>query len=318
MSHFRKRVSIAMSGALLLVGLQLNAPICQAQAAPAVVAPAVGSPAEAMQMRARRLAMDEQLKKCAQPIDIQVSSATLKQLVKQVQLATPDASIELRLNSKDKALQRQLDDGKIKLEETKLPQFSFALERKPLGDVLQSAATLAGYNFYILPDELLISQPKELAPAERERSASWNLFARQSQSRTLAKPLTSEQRQVIQTNNENLLVVGRELLSLARQKGATEGPFTLRFGDFSPELQKRIQTSADYLSRSSKYPEIKVPDDASVDLTKFDPTDVRFTLTIKARDITTDLNRTYGFRTDISSGAATSGPTYRVPAFPID
>ena len=320
MSHFRKRFGFGVSGALLLSGLQLTAPVCLAQSAPAVAAPTKAT--NAMQMLARRQAIEEQIKRCAQPIDVKVSGATLKQLVRQVQLAMPDTSIELRLSAEDKALQREVDENKVKLDESKLPQFSFELEQKPLGDILQSAATLAGYEFFVMPDELLICQPKQLAPGEREHSATWDpvqaRFAASSLNthRTFAKPLTKAQQQVIQANNENLLLIGRQLLALAHQQGATEAPFTMRFGDLSPELQQRIQTSADYLSRSSKYPSIKVPFDAAIDLTNFDTSNVRFSLTIKATNPVTDLNHVYGFGTDVSSGANTSGPTYFLPLQP--
>lgn len=318
MSHFRNRVSIGIGGALLLSGLQLGVPLCLAQTAPA---PAKAEGAQ--QMIARRMAMEEQLKRCAQPIDIQVSGATLSQLVKQLQLAMPDASIELRLSVEDKALQRQIDDNKVKQEETKLPQFRFTLEQKPLGSVLQSAATLAGYEFFVMPDELLITQLKELAPGEREQSASWNPtpFAASNLSPDrFAKPLNEAQRRAWQADRNKLLVVGKELLAFARQTGTTQGPFTMQFGDFPPELQQKLQTLVDSRTRQSKLglTPIQVPSDASIELANFDTSDVQFTLNIRSKNPDVEPNRIYGFGMDISSGADNSPPTYSLPSLPTN
>ena len=297
MSRFRKRLSIGAGSALLLSGLQMNAPVCLAQTAPQSRA-AVAAPAPAMPdapMSAREQAMELQRMMCAQPIDLKVSGATLSQVVKQVKAAMPDASIELRLTPEDKALQRQVDENKVKLEETKLPQFRFELEQKPLGIILQSAANLAGYEFFVLPDELLIAQRQQLTPQE-DWVRPWNIFQ-------AAPAQIRERAQGIAAMREATQLVARQLLQIRREQGEAKEPATIQFSDLAPELQQKLQTAVDFANRNSGSPLVTVPADSPFTLGNLDKGKLQFSLTIAGVYPAPTKKRIFAWNADTSSGA---------------
>ena len=310
MFRFRKRFGIG--GVLLGCGLQLSAPVCLAQTAPAPDAATSLAPMTNAPMSAREKGMELQRILCAQPIDLKVSGATLSQVVKQVRAAMPDASIELRLTPEDKALQRQVDENKVKLEETKLPQFRFELEQKPLGNLLQSAANLAGYEFFVLPDQLLIAQPQQLALQEREYAAM-GIMVRVSPKAipvTVAPAritrLTLTQAEFAQGSaamREATKLVARQLLQKQREQGESKKPTVIRFGDLAPELQQKLQTAVDFNSRTANDPSITVPANALITLDNMDKGYVKFNLLIAATNPSTEMNRQYNWRADVSSGA---------------
>ena len=304
MFRFRKRFGISVGSALLGCGLQLNAPVL-AQTAPqprAVAAAPDLAPTNAP-MSARQQAMERQRALCAQPIDLKVSGASLSQVVKQVRAAMPDASIELRLSAEDKALQRQVDENKVKLEETKLPQFRFELEQKPLGTILQSAANLAGYEFFVMPDELLISKPQELMATEQGRAIPWN-FLQNSPVQVSAPRLSDADRaKGLDMMRGATQLVARQLLQIKREQGESKEPATIRFGDLDQDLQQKLQKAIDFANKNSGSPLITVPTDSFFTLGNFDKGKLSFSLTITGAYPAPTQKRIFAWNADTTSAA---------------
>lgn len=303
MSHFRKRFLIGAGGALLGCGLQLSAPVW-AQTTPQPRA-AVATPDAAMtdaSLSAREQGMQLQRMMCAQPIDLKVSGATLSQVVKQVRIAMPDASIELRLTPEDKALQRQVDENRVKLEETNLPQFRFELEEKPLGTILQSAANLAGYEFFILPDQLLIAQRQQLTPQE-DGAIPWNVFQAAPAQASRTRLSGAERAQGLASMREATQLVARQLLQIKREQGEATEPATIQFSDLSPELQQKLQTAVDFANRNSGSPLVTVPADSAFTLGNLDKGKLQFSLTIAGVYPAPTKKRIFAWNADTSSGA---------------
>ena len=297
MSQICKKISVYAGSTLLWGSLQLAAPICQAQTPP-FSQPAIPAltPAEreAANLRAQRMELQRML--CVQPIDVKVSSGTLSELVKQVRFAMPNASIELRLSAEDKAIQRQVDANEVKLAATKLPQFSFELKQTPMGTILDSAAKLSGYRFFIMPDRLLIAKPQQLTAMEQEQTGI--VAAKQSN-------LTAvEQAQVPPLTREVSQLVAGQLLESSLKKGASQQPTTLKLSDLSPELQKKMQMAVDLKSRAFGDSPMLVPAESLITLDSLDKGYLRFTLSVAAANPKTDLNRVYAWGADVSSGGA--------------
>ena len=310
MSRFCRNFSVHVGGALLWGGLQLATPVCQAQTLPlSRPAASVLSPAEteAAKLRAQRMELQRML--CVQPIDVKVSGGTLSELVKQVRFAMPNASIELRLSAEDKALQRQVDNQKLELAATKLPQFSFELEQTPMGTILDSAAKLSGYKFFIMPDQLLIAKPQQLTPQEREQAG----LTLAKQSNLTATELGS----VSALTREVSRLVAGQLLEASLRKGATDEPTTLKFGDLPPEVQRKMQSAVDLRSQAVGDSSMTVPAEALITLDKLDKGELKFTLSVAAANPEKDLNRVYAWGADVTSGGA-KDPTLTLAPRPMN
>ncbi len=303
MSRFRKRFFIGASGALLGCGLQFSAPVCWAQTALAPNAATAPAPLTNAPMSAREQAMELQRMMCAQPIDLQVSGATLSQVVKQVKAAMPNASIELRLTPEDKALQRQVDENKVKLEATKLPQFRFELEQKPLGTILQSAASLAGYEFFVTPDELLIAKPQELMPTEQGRAIPWNLVQNSPVQASVSRLSDADRAKGFDMMRGATQLVARQLLQMKREQGEFKEPTKIQFGDLDQDLQQKLQKAIDFANQNSGSPLVTVPTDSFFTLGNFDKGKLSFSLTITGAYPAPTQKRIFAWNADTSSAA---------------
>ena len=279
MPHFNRR--IVVSGALMLGGLQLSAPICQAQTVPPLTsAPLRIVPAtENAPVVAEKRGMELQRALCDQRIDLKASGATLSQLVKQIRVAMPEASIELRLSAEDKELQRQVDEDEVKLEATQLSQFSFDVKQVALGDILQSATTLAGYGFFVTREGLLITKPRQMDPTEKGPVIPWYIL--QNSPQQASEPITDPafiKRAIV--TQETAKLVARQLLQMRRKQGEAKEPATIRFDALAPDLQKKLQTLVDIASQNAGSPLVIVPADSPLAFDDLDKGKLRFSLTV--------------------------------------
>ena len=284
------RVSIgAISAIALMSGALLNAPCALAQ--PAVVLAQTPDNKPNPEVAEEELqGLQKQALLCQQLISLKVRAASLRQIVDQAKAALPenyaDAYIELRVAPDEPPIQNTVLNANEGMPQAEtLPGFSFDLDAVSLGQVLQSAATLAGYEFFVLPDHLLLTGSSQLTETEQAQARVWKLnlaSIERPDGATLAFDGKKELTQAEKIQGSRLTQQVAQLIATSFQnKGVGT---TIRFGDLSPGLRKMVQGSVDFFSHISGDSSVRVPFNAPLVFDRVDDRSNHFTLKLKGRE----------------------------------
>ena len=309
------RISIgAISAIALMSGALLNAPCALAQ--PAVVlsqTPDDNKPNPEVADEELQ-GLQKQALLCQQLISLKVRAASLRQIVDQAKAALPedyaDAYIELRVSPDELPTQNPVLNPNAGGQPTETPSgFSFDLDSVALGKVLQSAATLAGYDFFVLPDHLLITRSEQLTETERSQARVWKLMlaALERPDARMASDTKRELTEAERIQGSRLLQQVAQLIATSFQnKGVGT---TLRFGDLNPKLRKMVQGSVDFYNDLSGDSSVRVPLDAPLVFDRVLDRSNHFTLKLKGRE--------YGWSSDPDYSDKNGGQVFSLKPIPI-
>lgn len=158
------------------------------------------------------------------PVHLKVTDATLEDVTVQLKQALGlKIPIEIRLTS--------------------AAHFTFGVQATPVGQILNSVATLAGGKLYVLSDRLLMAQANQLSATESQEAKEWHrVFNDRGAGVDSVDQFVGQARQVILDNIITWFqTVGQDKEQPGKAAPQTINATQVRLGDLNPDLHQMVQ-----------------------------------------------------------------------------